>query len=240
MIHAAGFTHVSFSSDYAHNGLLENRRLILLKSILENRLRVDTIHGYDLDKPDTIEINHHLARAASHLGAPVIVLHCSSFTFEPSEAVRRRKDLEDKLPLLEKIALDSGVCFAFENVLPSTATDLMEDILNVSNPTYFGFCYDSSHDQINGPRPFDLLERQSGRLKAVHLSDRIIEFVDHVVPGEGFIDFDKLSAILRQANITFPLLMEIMNTHSNYKQPEELLKASYQAAVNLYRNVHYV
>jgi sugar phosphate isomerase/epimerase len=238
LIRQAGFDYVSLSTDYRHNGLLDRNKLSYLKDCLSDvGLSVDTIHGGDMDKPGAIEVNGKLARAAAELNAPVVVLHCSSFDFDPSELNHRRKDISEKLTVYEKMARESGIRFALENVLPGMATDFMEEILGEANPEYFGYCYDASHDQIGGPRPFDLLERQSGRLIAVHISDRIREFVDHVVPGEGFVDFDGLCSLLRQAHIEFPLLMEIMTAHSRYKNPEEFLAVSYREAEKLHNRI---
>lgn len=60
------------------------------------------------------------------------------------------------------------------------------------DPALFGFCYDSAHVQIDGPRPFQLLDDLQDRVIAVHLSDRLRAFTDHVLPGEGFIAWDAL------------------------------------------------
>lgn len=238
LIRQAGYTHISIGSNYAHCGILDDTKRSALKAHLKKcRLSVDTIHGYDLDKPDTVEVNQMIVNAAVELGNPVVVVHCSSFSFNPSERRLRREDIRKKLPAFEKMAQVSGVQFALENILPGVATDLMEEIINEANPDYFGFCFDSSHDQIGGPRSFDLLERLSGRLLTVHISDRIKEFVDHVIPGEGFIDFDRLCFLLCQAQIKFPLLMEIMTTHSRYKEPEEFLAVSYREAAKLYDRI---
>jgi sugar phosphate isomerase/epimerase len=234
LIRSAGFTYVSLCRNFEHAGILVKGGISELKrSLLSCGLSVDTIHGCELDNPDAAAVNTRLAGAAAELGAQVIVLHCSSFTFSPFELDARRSDFYAMLPDLEKAARANGVRFAFENVLPGLATDFMEEILSNTDPAYFGFCYDSSHDQIGGPRPFDLLERLSGRLIAVHISDRIKEYVDHVIPGEGFLDFEKLCSLLAGARISFPLLIEVMTAHSAYKEPAEFLSAAYQRGQTL-------
>ena len=62
------------------------------------------------------------------------------------------------------------------------------------------------------------------RLIAVHISDRIKEFMDHVVPGEGFIDFDAIAEVLQKVGYERPLLMEVEMTHSKYKDVEVFLR----------------
>lgn len=235
LIHNTGFTHISIGGQYNHSGILESKNYCEIDSIInDNNLSIDTIHGYALDKTDTFDVNKRLAEAASSLNIPVIVLHCSSFTINPNTFDKRKKDIISKIPLLEKLAETYNVNFAFENLLPGISTELAEFAVNNSDPKYFGFCYDSSHDQIDGPRPFDLLKRNVSRLKAVHISDRICEFVDHVTPNEGFIDFEKIAKIINQNNPSFPLLMEVATTHSSYKNTDEFLAITYRKALKLY------
>ena len=56
------------------------------------------------------------------------------------------------------------------DVMPGPATDLVRRALQNLDPSVFGLCYDSSHDQIDGPRPFDLIGEFDGRIFTVHLS----------------------------------------------------------------------
>lgn len=239
LIQKAGFSHFSIGSNYNHSGILQSENCSEIKTMAEdNHLLIDTIHGYALDKADTIEINKKLAQAAAVLNVPVIVLHCSAFAINPNTIDERKRDIISKLPMLEELAKTYNIAFAFENVLPGAATELTEFAVNNSDPEHFGFCYDSSHDQIDGPRSFDLLKRNINRLKAVHISDRIREFVDHVTPGEGFIDFDDIARIIHSANPSFPLLMEVMTEHSEYKQAEKFLSVTYKEAEKLYNKIN--
>lgn len=239
LIHKAGFSHISIGTDYSHSGILESDSVIRISEIIsKNNLLIDTIHGCSLDNSNAVDVNKKLAEAAAELNVPVIVLHCSSFTFNPVSLEQRKKNILMTLPILEDIAKTYHVSFAFENVLPGVATDLTEFAVNNSNPEYFGFCYDSSHDQIDGPRSFDLLRRNINRLKAVHVSDRIREFADHVTPGEGFIDFDEIAKIIHMFNPEFPLLMEVSMEHSKYKKAEQFLSVTYNEAKKLYNTIN--
>lgn len=239
LIHKAGFTHFSIGSNYSHSGILEQKNYAEIKAVSEdNHLKIDTIHGYALDRVDTVEINKKLARAAYALSVPVIVLHCSPFAVNPNTLDERKKDIVSKLMFFENLAKTYNVTFAFENVLPGAATELTEFAVNNSNSEYFGFCYDSSHNQIDGPCSFDLLNRNVNRLKAVHISDRVREFVDHVTPGEGFIDFSEIAKIIHSANPTFPLLMEVSTEHSKYKKADEFLSVTYKQALKLYNSIN--
>lgn len=234
LIHKAGFSHFSIGADYSHSGILERKNLEIIRTLAEEyRLSIDTIHGYAMDKQDTLDINRKLAKAAYYLEVPVIVLHCSAFTIDSTALDHRKRDVVSKIPAFEKIAKAYNITFAFENVMPGAATQLTEFAVNHSDPDYFGFCYDSSHHQIDGPHNFDLLKRNVNRLKAVHISDRIRGFVDHVIPGEGFINFKQMTEIIHSVNLEFPLLMEVTTEHSRYKNPEEFLIKAYKEAKKL-------
>lgn len=234
MISDAGFSHVSLGGNFAHSGILEQGSFEKVKTAIDiSGLLVDTLHGQNMDSDSAFEINKKVALAASRLSAPVVVLHCSSFAFNPDSLEYRKKDIVAKLPQYAEIAETCGIRFAFENLMPGAPTELCEYVLQTSDPKYFGFCYDSSHDQIDGPNPMDLLKRNIGRLSAVHISDRIREFVDHVIPGEGFIDLREIGEIISSAYVDFPLLFEVMTTHSQYKEPHEFLSAAYSEALKL-------
>lgn len=240
MIKDAGFSHVSIGGKYEHSGILDDKSLPVLKQIItQNNLLVDSIHGYNLEKSDSIEINRKIVNAAAYLGAPVVVLHCSSFTFRSFRFREIKRNVDRKIPVIEHLAEEYGVKFAIENVLPGIATDLAESVIINVNPEFIGFCYDSSHDQIGGPHPFDLLERLKERVLSVHISDRIKEFEDHVLPGEGFIDFQSMCDILHNSPYRAPFLMEVMTANSQYKNPIDFLNRAYHDAAKLYDIVYH-
>lgn len=64
----------------------------------------------------------------------------------------------------------------------------------------------------------------------MQLSDRIRDFVDHVIPGEGFIHFQDVCAELAQAGYDRPLLLEVSTTHSVIKTPREFLRIAHRQA----------
>ena len=88
------------------------------------------------------------------------------------------------------------------------------------------FAVDSSHDQIGRPRPFKLLSRLQHRLMAVQVCDRIQDVQNHVLPGEGFMNWRDLCAELYRERFDHPLLLELSTTCSAVKDPREYLTAS--------------
>ena len=213
LIATAGFTHVSLGAKASHSSYLSvSKRVSLLGLLDESDLSMDTIHGTRLDLPDTLSSLTTAAEAAAFLNVPVVVVHASSFNFDSSEFDKRLEVVLKNCEALLPVAEGTGVRFALENVLPGPATDLVRSALDRLPSEHFGFCYDSSHDQIGGPKPFDLLDgladrqtdRQTDRLLALHLSDRIREHVDHVIPGEGFIAWPVLCRKIRRSAYVGP------------------------------------
>jgi sugar phosphate isomerase/epimerase len=79
---------------------------------------------------------------------------------------RRRDELAGRLDIVRRVAAhartlapvarEHGVRVALENVMPGPATEIATRALADLDPEVFGFCYDSSQDQIDGPRSFAL------------------------------------------------------------------------------------
>ena len=237
LIAEAGFTHVSLGSNRSHfDYLSKDARQKFTELLNQYSLNIDTIHGPDADNT-SIEEFKGIAEASVEFKAPVVVLHGSPFGFDKDELDSRFLELKKLCREIDVISQNTGITFALENVLPGPATELIRMILLEIDSKYIGFCYDSSHDQIEGPHSFELLEELKRKLVAVHLSDRVKEFVDHVIPWEGFIDWDELCRILKGSNLTFPLLLEVMTTHSAEKDPVKFLTLAYERGCRLYDKI---
>ena len=235
----AGFTHISLGSNLEHSRLLESGKTAEIKSALENNyLRIDTIHfSQALNTNDWQPVMEKTMLAAQEHKCPVIVAHCSSFMGKETLDESNIKLLKNSIAELEKLCLKHDIKVALENLCPGRATAVLEEMLELANPNHIGFCYDSSHDQVDGPRPMDLLKKWKHRLIAVHISDRIKSFTDHVTFGEGFIDFNEMAGILKTVDIQFPILLEVMKIHSCYKDTEEFLQKAYQGAMNKFNEL---
>lgn len=240
LISAQGFNHISIGGNIEHSDIFNEIGKEKLKTLLENySLEVDTVHGCRIDLQDSFEKLSLTAKVASELEAQTVVFHCSQFYIEKSDIDEKVKRALEVCEMLEKSAQKYNIKFALENLHPEAATDVVKIVLPKLNRKYFGLCYDSSHDQVDGPRPFDLLEVFKDRLFAIHISDRIKEFVDHVIPGEGFIDFDSICNILKGSDYNKPLLLELMTLHSKEKEPRRFLEQAYYSGVGLYDKIYY-
>jgi sugar phosphate isomerase/epimerase len=241
LIAEAGFTHFSLGANAAHSNYLTPDGQRHLKALAaQHGLAIDTIHGPRTDRPDGPAALSRAVSAAAELGVPVLVVHGGPFDFREAELADRLDQLvhtcEDLAPALAK----SHVRLALENVLPGPATELIRRALDRLDPLWFGFCYDSSHDQIGGPNAMHLLAQLRHRLIAVQLSDRIGDFVDHLIPGEGFIHFKEVCAELTEARYDSPLLLEVSTTHSAVKEPREFLRLAHRQAIQLAAQVNHL
>lgn len=206
----AGFSHVSPSRP-SHAGYDTAQGRGLLRRLCEEHgLAVESLHAPRVLGPDGASALRRTIEAAEALDAGVVVVHATEFEIQ---AEYRRSALTEALDLckaVEPVLRGSGVVLALENLMPGSATAVVEELLGHLDPTLFGFCFDSSHDQIDGPRPLDLLERQRARLAALHLSDRSAPFVDHLAPGDGFVDWAAIGGQLRAAGYARPILLELI------------------------------
>jgi sugar phosphate isomerase/epimerase len=231
LIAEAGFSHLSLGALPEHSGYLEaGRRSELKARMADLGLAIDTIHARALHHPGAIEHASATLRAAAELGASVVVAHIGPFHCGADGLDERLALVVSVCQALIPVSKATGIAFALENVMPGPATDLVRRALQDLDPAVFGLCFDSSHDQIDGPRPFDLIDEFRNRIFAVHLSDRIKAHVDHVIPGEGFIAWPEMCQKLRMAHYTGPILMEVMMTHSRFQAPDEFLREAQSAA----------
>jgi sugar phosphate isomerase/epimerase len=231
LVAEAGFSHLSLGSLPDHSGYLEAPRRRELKGrVADQGLAMDTIHARPLHHPNALEDAAETLSAAAELGASFVVAHVGPFNCEVDGLDERLTFILAVCNRLVPVINATGVRLALENVMPGPATDLVRRALFDLDPAAFGLCYDSSHDQIDGPRPFHLIDEFSNRIFAVHLSDRIKAHVDHVIPGEGFIPWADMCQKLGLANYIGPILMEVLMAHSRFQVPADFLREAYLAA----------
>lgn len=235
LIAGTGFTHISLGAQEPHSRYLDDARRSGLRNLLLGcDLQIDTIHGKPLHLPQAHSALAATVESAAFLEVPIVVVHAGPFVVEPKEM---HEHLDAALATCEALTptlQDYGVKLALENVHPGPATDLVRHALDSLPGDVFGFCYDSSHDQIGGPKPFTLLDAMSDRLLALHLSDRIREYVDHVIPGDGFIDWEVLCGLIRNTAYGGPITLEVLTEHSRVKERDEFVRLAFEQAARLH------
>jgi sugar phosphate isomerase/epimerase len=239
LVSKAGFTHVSIGCNPNHSGHLNKFKRNKLKKILvDNNLKVDTIHGERLDTDNIVEKTENIIESALALSVKTIVVHGGPFNFNAGELNNRLNKLMDNCQKISNMFQETNVSFALENVMPGPATEIVINALTKLDKKMFGFCYDSSHDQIGGPKEFTIIDILEQKLLSVHLSDRIADFVDHVIPGEGFINWDTLCKKLKEVKYNKPILMETMVANSKYKKIDDFLKKTYESGCLIWKKIN--
>ena len=92
-----------------------------------------------------------------------------------------------RIRALAERAEQLGVRIALENM---RNTHILAHLLDSISSPALGFCYDSGHDFIWSPAPYELLKKYKDRLFAIHLHDNMGKSDDHLPPGSGLVNWD--------------------------------------------------
>lgn len=116
-----------------------------------------------------------------------------------------------------------GIKVAFENTQMLSYTDFL--LREISSPN-MGFCYDSSHDFVNGGSFGEILNRWKDKLVAVHLSDNDGVCDRHWIPGKGHVQWNKIINIIKQSDIkSYSMEAYPYEEEKNLQPYEFLIKA---------------
>lgn len=203
---AHGFSKLDMAFDYfmgEKSPFLRFTYLFWARSLRRRakKLGVEYTHSH---APWGDEGYKHIARsikATAAIGARYMVLH-PTYTDENGAAlddeesfIRRNADFVR--PWLG-LAKRCGVVILSENLLAGPARDpgtIARLVKTVDSP-YFGWCYDTGHAHLYGFRPEELAGCAVCPL-SLHLQDNNGGGDEHLIPGDGEIDFDSTMKTLR-------------------------------------------
>ncbi|QSX05576.1 sugar phosphate isomerase/epimerase [Sedimentibacter sp. zth1] len=97
-----------------------------------------------------------------------------------------------------KLAEDIDLNVAIEN---TKHFEYSKFILDEFKSPKLGFCYDSSHDFVNGQSKGLILNQYKNRLMCVHLSDNDGLKDRHWLPTKGSIDFKNIINIIKETSV---------------------------------------
>lgn len=150
------------------------------------------------------------ARALKRLGGSVLVVH-------PTDHVRAHHDVgprlawcTDALRIITDVATGIGVQIAIETPLPHLIgghPDEFAAILERVGPAA-RICLDTGHTHLGGFTQ-RFIELAGDRLIHVHLHDNRGHFDDHLVPGDGTIDWPRVFTLLERARYAGWLMLEL-------------------------------
>ena len=163
--------------------------------------------------------------AAAALGAGFMVLHPIWKDAEGSiigdEEVFIRRNAEAIRPWLGK-ARDCGVVILTENLLWGASLDprIISRLVEAVDSPWFGWCFDTGHANFFGYRPEILTECAAVPL-SLHLQDNhgIGSSDEHLIPGDGTVDWDAMVKTLRKVGYAGDCVMEAH--HQSLDAPDE-------------------
>lgn len=211
-IAAHGFEAVEVFAVRSHFDYHDRRAALALAEWLDDtRLTLHSLHGpiaaefaggqwregYTLAAGDEPRRKRAVAEvtAALNLAAlvpyRVLVLHCGVPAPHGQPADNHAPAMIRSLEELSPIAAGAGVRLAVEvipNALstPSSLVDLLESEIDAAG---LGICMDVGHARLMGD-VVEAIETCSGHLLTTHLHDNRGRADDHLVPGQGKVDWD--------------------------------------------------
>ncbi len=241
---SSGFTFIALGADSEHCGFQDDEGFRKKLDLAAHyNLHIDNAHvpfgdGYDLAHPgpglrdkaveNTVDF---LVRAAS-FGIGSAILHPHHYL-----EVEKEEALEFATASLRKIIAraPSDISLAIENLPDHRGSWLCERLLERFGPDEIGWCYDSSHENISG-EPFHLLAKQVKRLTVTHLSDNKGTNDDHLVPGDGVIDWPKMKSNLRNNGKIRRLLFEVGTGEPLGEPLEKFVRRTRARAVEIFND----
>jgi sugar phosphate isomerase/epimerase len=240
-IAATPFRLVSLGGDAFHSGYLSATGQFRLSAMAqEYGIGIDSLHApygvrHDISLVDSEARMGAVCRiamvmaSAVELGANTVILHLQSWPADPSS--QSVDTLLRSLEALVESAENMGIRLAAENLPGKVARDFLTRALDEFQSDNFGFCYDSSHDQLGPEKPYVILEQYADRLFAVHLSDNDGQDDRHWIPFTGIVNWEQVCYLLGKAGYAHPLLLEVENPQ--HTPTAEFLAQSATAAERL-------
>ncbi len=228
----AGFTNVMWCHHWCDDFLYDKNEIGYLKSLFkEYGIALSDIHGSQGVEKCWHSPVEYCRRAGVELvanriemlremeGDGTIMMHVPHFNAgagdgEDRKAVQNHfealcRSLDELMPLLEK----ADTAISVENMWMDS-WELMEELLARYPAERLGICYDSGHGNANANKQLDALERNKGRLIALHLDDNDGTGDQHQPPYYATVDWDRLAGIIATSSYRRPLSFELsmMNT----------------------------
>lgn len=198
---------------------------------------------------------------AAELDTAEIVLHMQlpyvCFENDPARKELYYRQAMKSLDEVQPLARSLGVKICIENMVGTPNAYQFEQFdLLFGNyaPEYLGLCLDTGHAMLtDSVVPFGLAERYKDRLYFMHMHDnhgyvRTGDFSDdvamscadeHLVPGDGIIDFDAFAKIVAASPYELPVVGEVEcrggETETEFLRRSREALASFTEAVLRYR-----
>ncbi len=171
------------------------------------------------------------AEAAAILEVRHFVIHPGperSFHTGPAERMER---MERAATLLNDVSIrchELGIGFVLENMLPhlffGNARDMLW-IMGAIDQVNVGTCLDTGHAFLSGDLR-RVLYKLSGHLQMIHANDNNGEGDDHLAPGLGQVDWERLLEELMATQFDGGIILELAGSED--QSPEDILARARQ------------
>ncbi len=152
-------------------------------------------------------------------GIPCAVLHITGGNTPPSPNSYGVENLKKICGAAE----DSSVIIALENL---RRPDYLHYVFSRIESDNLMFCYDSGHDNCH-KTDVDLVSLYGHKLAALHLHDNNGIQDQHLLPGEGIIDWDALALKIKAAGYTGAASLESVCLKNKKLSAIDYLKMAY-------------
>ena len=159
MVSRVGFRYVSLGAWVDHSGYLTALGRQRIKKLLAiHGIGVCSLHTpfgkhIDISSPDpvkkrrTMDCYKRCIDAAQYLGTHVVIFHPTAY-MQFDDLDSRKGVIIDNVSRLLDHARDTGVSLAIENEHFVPANDILRFSLDKIPDRKYGFCYDTSHDNL--------------------------------------------------------------------------------------------
>jgi sugar phosphate isomerase/epimerase len=237
MVSRVGFRYVSLGARVDHSGYLTaSGRKRINKYLANHGIGICSLHTpfgkhLDISSPDpvktrrTMDCYKRCIDAAQYLGARVVIFHPTAYMqFEDLDA--RKETIVDNVSRLLDHARDTEVSLAIENEHFPPANVVLKFSLEKIPDRKYGFCYDTSHDNLTR-YPLMILKQYSHRLLTTHVSDNRGETDDHMLPYEGSFPWPGFCKIFSKIEFDGIFLLEVEMRESGFNSPSEFLQEAF-------------
>ena len=229
----AGFTSLHWCHHWCDDFLYGKAELDYIAGLLKKYgLTLLDIHGsqgfekswcspVEYQRKAGVELVSNRIRMLRELGGTgTLIMHIPFFKVIQPEDIRPtirecidslHRSIEDLMPLLD----ETDSLIAVENMWHDS-WEVIESLLERYPANRIGLCYDSGHANASHNKRMDSLEKNKGRLEALHLHDNNGEGDQHQPPFYGNVDWERLAKIIATSSYKRELSFEMSGSNTPF------------------------
>jgi sugar phosphate isomerase/epimerase len=228
-IRNGGFCMVEICSSPGHLNFhdLESVNLVA-KQLNELGIEAYSFHApfidVDISSLDQVHRDYSLhelmiaTEAAAIMQVRHFVIHPGpdkTLSFSVEERMQRLRNAAEVLNKVAKRCQELNVGLVLENMLPHLPFGSISDmlwIIGAMDNLNVTTCLDTGHATLSGDL-YKVLYKLSGHLRVIHANDNYGTCDDHLPPGKGCIDWQKVIYELSETNFHGGIILELSGAH---------------------------